>query len=177
MAKLRKAIAYRRLERPYTRKSKFRKKSFVRATPNNLIVKYVMGDVRKEYAYRILVHSKQDIQVRHNALEAARKSANRALEKRCGKNDFCLIIRIYPHHILRENPLATGAGADRMSTGMKKSFGKPIGLAARVHEGQEVAEIRVKAAHLAFGQLAAQRIRHKMPMPCTIETRPIEKSA
>ena len=41
-------------------------------------------------------------------------------------------LRIYPHHILRENPLAAGAGADRMSTGMKCAFGKPISVAARV---------------------------------------------
>ena len=55
MAKLRKAVAYRKVERPYTRKSKYRQKSFVRATPNNLIVKYevspswqpVFGELKK----------------------------------------------------------------------------------------------------------------------------------
>ena len=54
-----------------------------------------------------------------------------------------MMIRIYPHHIMRENPLATGAGADRMSTGMKKSFGKTIGVAARVHKGQTLVTVNV----------------------------------
>ena len=40
MAKLRKFSAYRRIERPYTRKSKYRKKSFIRATPTNKIIRF-----------------------------------------------------------------------------------------------------------------------------------------
>ncbi|RME52768.1 50S ribosomal protein L16 [Candidatus Woesearchaeota archaeon] len=172
MAKLRKAVAYRRIERPYTRKSKFRKLSYVRATPHNLIVKYVMGEPREAYDYKVLVRSSGSVQVRHNALEAARKSANKFLETKCGKKNFCLKIRVYPHHILRENPLASGAGADRMSTGMKKSFGKPIGLAAQVREGQDLFEILVKEPHLSFGKGAAERIKHKLPVGCKIVVEP-----
>ena len=36
----------------------------------------------------------------------------------------------YPHQILRENKQATGAGADRVSQGMRLSFGKNVGTAA-----------------------------------------------
>ena len=168
MAKLRKAVAYRRIERPYTRKSKYRKKNFVRATPHNLIVKYDMGDLKKKFYYKVDVNSKDAIQVRHNALEAARKSSNRLLEKKTGKVGYKLKIRIYPHHILRENPLATGAGADRMSTGMKKSFGKPIGLAAQVKPGQTLFEVHVDKNNLAVGKEAAKRISAKMPCKCQI---------
>ena len=45
-------------------------------------------------------------------------------------------IKCFPHHVIRENALAAGAGADRLSTGMKHSFGKTIGTAARVFEGK-----------------------------------------
>lgn len=168
MAKLRKAVSYRRIERPYTRKSKYRKKNLVRATPHNLIVKYEMGDLKRKFAYRIDVNSKEPIQIRHNALEAARKSSNRLLEKKTGKTGFKLKIRVYPHHILRENPIAAGAGADRMSTGMKKSFGKPIGLAAQVRENQTIFEVHVDKANLATGKEAAKRISNKMPCKCQL---------
>ncbi|KYK27178.1 hypothetical protein AYK26_00285 [Euryarchaeota archaeon SM23-78] len=156
------------MERPYTRKSKYRKKNFVRATPHNLIVKYDMGNLKKKFAYRVDVNSKEKIQVRHNALEAARKSSNRLLEKRAGKVGYKLKIRIFPHHILRENPVATGAGADRMSTGMKKSFGKPIGLAAQVRPGQTLFEVHVDKPQLETGKTAAKRIAAKMPCKCQI---------
>lgn len=168
MAKLRKAVSYRRIERPYTRKSKYRKKNFVRATPQNLIVKYEMGDLKKRFDYRLDINSKEAIQVRHNALEAARKSSNRVLEKKTGKFGFKLKIRVYPHHILRENPVATGAGADRMSTGMKKSFGKPVGLAAQIRQGQTLFEVHVDKNHLETGKEAAKRITSKMPCRCQI---------
>jgi large subunit ribosomal protein L10e len=168
MAKLRKAVAYRKLERPYTRKSKYRKLNFVRAVPNNLVVKYDVGNLAKTFPYVVRVKSKADIQIRHNAIEAARKSSNRVLEKALGRKGFKIKIRIYPHHILRENPLASGAGADRMSTGMKHSFGKPIGLAAQVRENQDLFNIFVDKENLAIAKTAAKRVSNKMPCSCQI---------
>ncbi|MCF7860681.1 50S ribosomal protein L16 [Candidatus Woesearchaeota archaeon] len=168
MAKLRKFVAYRRVERPYTRISKFRKHNFVRARPNSKIVRFNMGDVKKDFTHTFNVVSKQDIQIRHNAIESARQSCNRILEKNAGKMGYFLRIRMYPHHILRENPLAAGAGADRMSTGMKKSFGKPIGIAARIKKGQTLFEIKVNKQHLAFAKRAANRVRQKFPGQCAI---------
>lgn len=168
MAKLRKAVSYRRIERPYTRKSKYRKKNFVRASPTNLIVRYDMGELQRKFDYRIDVNSEDSIQIRHNALEAARKSSNRILEKKTGKVGFRLKIRVFPHHILRENPLASGAGADRMSTGMAHSFGKPIGLAAQVHKGQTLFEVHVDKSNLAAGKEAAGRIISKIPCKCRL---------
>lgn len=169
MAKLRKFSAYRRLERPYTRKSKFKKKSFVRASPPNKIVRFVMGNPKKKFSHKINLISKIDIQIRHNAIESARQTSNRLLEKKLGKENFLLELRIYPHHILRENPLAAGAGADRMSTGMKKSFGKPIGIAARVKKGQTVIQLSVDKQHLNTGRLAVKRAAQKLPCSCSIQ--------
>jgi large subunit ribosomal protein L10e len=168
MAKLRKAVAYRKIERPYTRRSKYRKKNFVRASPHNLIVRYDMGDLRKKFEYKVEVNSEADLQIRHNALEAARKSSNRVLEKKTGKVGFMLKLRVFAHHILRENPLASGAGADRMSTGMAHSYGKPIGLAAQVRKGQTLFEIHVDKNNLAVAKEAANRIISKVPCKCRI---------
>jgi large subunit ribosomal protein L10e len=168
MAKLRKGVSYRTWKRPYTRKSKYRKKNFVRASPHNLIVRYEMGELKKKFDYRIDINSMSDLQIRHNSLEAARKSSNRVLEKRTGKVGFKLKLRVYPHHILRENPLASGAGADRMSTGMAHSFGKPIGLAAQIRKGQTIFEIHVDKNNLAGAKEAAGRIISKIPCKCQL---------
>lgn len=169
MAKLRKFIAYRRLERPYTRISKYRKKSFVRARPASKIIKYVMGDSNKRFLYSVNIVSKDSFQIRHNALESARQSSNRLLEKQLGKNGYMLRINPYAHHILRENPIAAGAGADRMSTGMKKSFGKPVGTAVQLRTGQRLATISVDKAGLETAKKAAKRIVHKVPNSFKIE--------
>lgn len=163
MAKLIRACAWRRLERPYTRKSKYRSKAFVRAVPTNKVVKFEMGDLVKALPVVVQLHSDVDIQLRHNALESARKSANKLLETRLGKKGYKLKFRVYPHHILRNNPLASGAGADRMSTGMKMSFGKAVGIAAQVHKGQPIMEVCCNEKDVATAKLALTRARHKFP--------------
>jgi large subunit ribosomal protein L10e len=168
MVKLRKGVSYRTWKRPYTRKSKYRKKNFVRASPHNLVVRYEMGELKKKFDYRVDVNSTTELQIRHNSLEAARKSSNRVLEKKAGKVGFMLKLRVFPHHILRENPLASGAGADRMSTGMAHSFGKPIGLAAQVRKGQTIFEIQVDKNNIPAAKEAAHRIISKVPCTCQI---------
>jgi len=163
MARLRKFAAYRCLERPYTRKSKYKQKSYVRATPVMNIVRFDMGNPRKNFPITLELHSKKGIQIRHNALESARQSSNKLLEGTLGKNAYHMKILVYPHHILRENPLASGAGADRMSTGMKMSFGKPIGNAAQVKEGQTIVRVGVSKQNLATAKTALKRFSNKLP--------------
>jgi large subunit ribosomal protein L10e len=155
MAKLRKGVSYRKLERPYTRRSKYRALNYVRANPHNLIVRYDMGDSTKKYNCKLELVSNADIQLRHNSIESARKTCNRLLETKLGKN-YAFKIKMFPHHVLRENPLASGAGADRMSTGMTMSFGKAI---------MEVA-CDVKDALVA--KEALRRAQTKFPMRCMI---------
>jgi ribosomal protein L16/L10AE len=81
MAKLRKGVAYRSIQNAYTRKSKYRKKAFIRSIPTNKVVKFEMGNLTKDFDTQFLLISKQDIQLRHNCLESARKTALRVLEK------------------------------------------------------------------------------------------------
>jgi len=168
MAKARKFCAYRRLERPYTRRSKYRKKAFVRANPHNKIVKYDMGDAKKDFECTLVLISKADLQIRDSALESARLTANRTLESGVGKTNFYLKLRVYPHHILRENPLASGAGADRMSTGMKMSFGKVIGIAAQIKKGQAIFELNLNKEHLKTGKTSLEKAFKKLPCKCSI---------
>lgn len=168
MVKLRKFSAYQNLERPYTRISKFTNKNYVRGGyPHLKITKFEMGDPKKNYDHIITLHALRSMNLRQNALEAARMTSNRLLEKRAGK-DFFFKMRVYPFHVLRENPLATGAGADRMSQGMSQAYGKPIGSAARVKEGQIIFELRLNKAHVGAGKEAFQRASKKLPCACKI---------
>jgi len=170
MAKVRKGCAYRRLERPYTRHSKYKRASFVKAKPNIIVVKFDMGNASKDYEEKLELKVKESIQIRQNSIEAARQTCNRYLEKTLGKGNFHFRIRIYPHHILRENPLASGAGADRMSTGMKCSFGKVIGAAAQVKKGQTVLEVRYNKGQKLVAKEALRRASQKFSCSCqTVE--------
>lgn len=176
MARLRSFVSYRRLERPYTRKSKYRKKTFIRASPVCKIIRFNMGDkVRPDrFDYKISLKTNESLQIRDNALESARQSCNRLLEKVAGKGEFYFFIRTYPHHFLRMNSLASGAGADRLSTGMKHAFGKVIGRAAQLRAGQTIFEVYVNKKDFKIGKEALKRASNKLPCPCSFV---VEKTA
>lgn len=164
MAKLRKFASYKKFERPYTRISKFKSKSFIKTTPHTKVVRFESGNLKVKFPFTYELISKQDVQIRDNAIESAREISNKIMEKGIGTSSYKLKIRIYPFHILRENPLAAGAGADRFSTGMAHSFGKPIGQAARVKKGQIVMECSVNQQHLEFAKRAMHKAASKLPL-------------
>ncbi|MBI4140478.1 50S ribosomal protein L16 [Candidatus Woesearchaeota archaeon] len=170
MTRLRKFVAYRNLERPYTRYSKYKQQCYVRARPVCKVVSFDLGDLSHEFEFNLTLVSKSGLQIRDNAIEAARQTSNRLLEKTLGKNGYVMKVRIYPHHILRENPLASGAGADRMSTGMAHNYGKPIGIAAQVRVGQPLFSLKVNKENMETARLALKRASYKLPCSCTILT-------
>ncbi|MCD6547299.1 MAG: 50S ribosomal protein L16 [Nanoarchaeota archaeon] len=169
MAKLRKGVCYRRIERPYTRKSRKREKSYVRGAPYPKIVLFDMGNRSADFPYRVSLISKDNVQIRHNALEAARVAVNKKLSKKVGEANYYFKVKVYPHHVLRENPLAAGAGADRFQTGMSHSFGKPIGLAAQVKKGQEIMYVDTTEKYVDIAKEALKQAIYKCPMKGHIE--------
>jgi large subunit ribosomal protein L10e len=138
MARIRPASCYRTQKKAYTRKSKYKKKDFVKGVPGSKIVLFDMGNRKGDFKFKVSLIAKEVRQIRHNALESARMAAQRTLSSKIGVEHYFFKIKTYPHHILRENPIAAGAGADRFQTGMTKSFGKAIGTAARVKPGTEI---------------------------------------
>jgi large subunit ribosomal protein L10e len=171
---LRRAGAYtKRYARPYTRKSKVKSKSYIKTVPPSKIVKFKMGDINgfenKKYPIIIEVISKEKAQIRDNAIEAVRQYLNRFLVEKLGNNEFYFETKIYPHHVLRENKMLTGAGADRMQTGMSQSFGKAIGRAALVKLNQVLFIVAVK--NQKDEQEARKLIKScKARMPCAVST-------
>ena len=168
MARLRKFVCYRKLERPYTRKSKYRRKSFVRGAPVCRIVKFNIGNLKGKFSHRLDLFTKKDVQIRDNALESARLACTRTMERVVGKAGFRLQIRVYPHHVLREHALASGAGADRFSSGMAHSFGKPVGNAARLKKGQAILSIYVNEPNIVLARKAMKKANSKLPVTCGV---------
>lgn len=139
---LRKASSYsKKHNRPYTRKSKVKSQSYIKTIPQQKVVKFKMGNIKdyeKGKLHNIIkLVSSEGILIRDNALEAARQYVNKILEENL-QGQYYFEVRVFPHHILRENRMLTGAGSDRMSSGMQRSFGSTIGRAAMIKEGQAI---------------------------------------
>ena len=150
-------------KRPYTRISLRKpRKSFVKGVPASKIQQFEMG-TKKNYALTFYLQSKESVQIRSNALEAARTTVTKHLSKNIGPENFFFKVLVYPHHILRINPMATGAGADRYSEGMKKSFGKPDGTAARIKVNQKIFMIKVPKNSEKIVKGAFEKASKKLP--------------
>jgi large subunit ribosomal protein L10e len=100
-------------------------------------------------------------QISSEALEACRVAINKHLTKNIGKDNFHVRVRAHPFHVLRANKMLSCAGADRLSSGMRHSYGKPIGVAARVDIGQILVSIRSKDASEAHVIEAIRRGKFK----------------
>lgn len=157
------ASAYRNQSGPaYTRKE------YITGIPGSRITFFERGDPNKDYPVHLSLITREKGQIKHTALESARVSANRHMMKTAGEKNYYLKLRVYPHQILRENPMALGAGADRISDGMRKSFGRPIALAARVSPEQKIITIRTPKEFYEAGREALRRAKMKLPVPCKI---------
>jgi large subunit ribosomal protein L10e len=143
--------------------------------PKPKITEFELG-TKADYDNAVFLVSERDVQIRHNALESARVAAVQCMEKYIGKgNTFFLKVRVYPHNVLREHALATGAGADRFQSGMRNSFGKPIGTAARVIKGQKVFEIRVNKGSIPVAKQAFKQASYKLPTPSRVVVEDLKK--
>ena len=162
MAGLRKGHCYSRIQRSYTRKSKFKGKDFVKGSPVSKEIRFDMGDVAKKYSDSVNLVSLDAVQIRHNALESARQVVNRQLNEYLG-NNYYYKIHIYPHHVLRENKMLTGAGADRMQTGMQQAFGFPVGIAAQVRKKQTIMSVRVDAENVEKAKQCLKKALPRIP--------------
>jgi len=176
MVSLRKAGSYsKKHARPNTRVSKKKSKAFIKTSPPNKIVKFNIGRRDKydngSFDIKLRVISAEDIQIRDNSIEASRQFLTRKLDKLIPGN-YYLEIRVYPHHILRENKAAGGgmAGADRISSGMKHSFGKMIGRAAMIKAGKDIFLVAVSGEkNMRIAKEALQAIKAKLPCRTQIE--------
>lgn len=161
---LRPGRTMRRKEKPYTRVSyKIPKRSYVKGVPQPRIRHFEMGNRKGDFDTIVRLIVKSDAQIRHNALEAARIVAHSFLSKKLGTSNYFFKILKYPHHVIREKPIATGAGADRYSQGMRLAFGKPAGTAVQVSKGDELARVMVNKNNVEVAKKALKKFGYKIP--------------
>jgi len=168
MATLRKANAYsKRNVTPFTRVSKRRQKSYIKTVPQQKIVKFSMGRYdllkRGKLPHKLVMASVEKVQLRHNALESCRQFINKKVNTETNGQYLFKVIP-FPHHIQRENKMITGAGADRMQTGMQLSYGKSSGKAAILKKDSRIFELYLpteKSAQAA--RKALKQVNSKLP--------------
>ncbi len=149
-------------KRAYTRRE------YMGGIPGSKIVQFDMGNLSQEFPVEVNLIVDETCQIRHTALEAARISINRKLLKEIGRMNFHLKLRVFPHHVLRENKQATGAGADRVSEGMRLAFGKAVGTAARVEGDQIIFTTYTTPQYADKAKVAMKSGGHKLPSPSYI---------
>lgn len=155
---------------PYVRRE------YIAGNPQNKIAKFTSG-ASGDYDLRVELFSVGALtQVRHNALEAARLAANKVMAE-IGETAFFSVLRVFPHVILRENKMIAVAGADRLQEGMRRAFGKPIGLAARIRHGQVVLELHIKADALEKAKVGMKTAASKLPIKTEIRIVPLKEQA
>jgi len=179
MATLRKANAYsRRSVTPFTRISKRKAKSFVKTVPPQKIVKFTMGKEsllkKGKLPYQLTMITNENVQIRHNALEACRQFINKKIDKPLA-GQYVFKVIPFPHHIQRENKMLTGAGSDRMQTGMQLSFGKSMGKSAIMPKEGVIFRIALPSVKAAsFARKIVKKVNPKLPCKIRIDYSKLE---
>jgi large subunit ribosomal protein L10e len=152
----------------YIRGQATTRREYMGGVPASRLTQFVIGNKTATFPVQLSLTTNEKCQLRHNALESARISANKALEKNIGPANYCLRIKVYPHIVIRENKQASGAGADRVSMGMRRAFGKPVGTAARVKMNQILMTLDTTEQFFTPAKEALRKASMKLTPPCTI---------
>ena len=151
-------------------KKAYTRREYMGGVPGSKIVQFEMGNLSQEFPTEVDLIVEERCQIRHSALEAARITANRRLMRDVGRSNFHFKVRVFPHHVLRENKQATGAGADRVSEGMRLAFGKAVGTAARVEANQKIMTVYSTPQYLEKIKDALHHAGYKLPTPSHLKT-------
>ncbi|MDD1676367.1 MAG: 50S ribosomal protein L16 [Methanomicrobiales archaeon] len=156
-------------------KKAYTRREYMGGVPGSKIVTFDIGNLSGEFPIEVSLEVLEACQIRHSALEAARVAINRRLATDVGKTNYLMKVRTYPHHVLRENKQATGAGADRVSEGMRLAFGKAVGSAARVRSRQKVVSVFTFPQHADKVKDALKHGAYKLPSPARIIIEDVKK--
>merc|ERR1712160_119229 len=148
----------------YQKNKPYIKSRYCRGVPESKIRIYDVGAKKAPvdmfpFVAHLACDEKQ--QISSEALEACRVAVNKHLTKTIGKDSYHIRIRVHPYHVIRMNKMLSCAGADRLSSGMRHSFGKPMQIAARVNIGQIIYSIRSNPKTKAHSMEALRRASYK----------------
>jgi large subunit ribosomal protein L10e len=149
-------------KRPFTRFSRSNpRQSKIKSMPHRDLHQFRMGTKKDNFDAVFHLRSTRAVILRDNSIESARLAANKYLEKNLLGN-FYFIVRVFPHHVIRENKMIAGAGADRLQKGMRRSYGRPSDLAARLNQGTDLFTVYTYAPHEDIVKIAFERARRKL---------------
>merc|ERR1712071_79780 len=148
----------------YQKNKPYIKSRYCRGVPDSKIRIFDVGNKKAHvdqfpFVAHLVCDEKQ--QISSEALEACRVAINKHLTKTVGKETWDIKMRAHPFHVLRANKMLSCAGADRLSSGMRHSYGKPIGVAARVDIGQILLSVRSKDTNEKYVIEAIRRGKFK----------------
>ena len=141
----------------------YTRKEYMGGIPGVRVSQFDVGNLSETFPVAIHLIAKEPCLIRDQALESARISGNRHIAKMAG-NAYRFKVRLYPHQVLREHKIAVGAGADRISSGMRAAFGSAVGTAARVEPGMKVLTISTTEANVEHAREAMRKAGAKLPM-------------
>nr|1FFK_F Chain F, RIBOSOMAL PROTEIN L10E [Haloarcula marismortui] len=106
-------------------KPAYTRREYISGIPGKGIAQFKMGNNGAGPTYPAQVENvvEKPVQIRHNALEAARNAANRFVQNSGAAANYKFRIRKFPFHVIREQD----------GDGMRAPFGKSVGTAARSH--------------------------------------------
>ncbi len=146
----------------WTRYSKSKpRQSYIKAMPHADLHQFRMGEMKDEFDTVMHMVSETPMIIRDNSIESARQSANKYLEVHM-LGAYYFVVRVYPHHIIRENKMIAGAGADRLQKGMRRSFGRPSDRAARLDVGTELFTIYTVSSNIDHVKKAFTKAQRKL---------------
>ncbi|MFQ6075399.1 MAG: 50S ribosomal protein L16 [Candidatus Bathyarchaeia archaeon] len=149
--------------KPYTQKK------YIRGVKPSEITRFEFGE-DKDYQLKVSLVSLQNGEISDRALESFRVAVRRILTQTVEKA-YYFKIKAYPHHITRRHKALSFAGADRLSKGMRLSFGKVDGCAARVKRGQTISYVKGGLNTASFLKQALHEGQGKLPLKTKIVVR------
>jgi len=153
---------------PYVRKE------YIPRIPQVRISKFKLGKAQ-DFKVVFKLVAKKPALVKQEALESARIAANKILEAEVGEDNYILRVAPYPHIIFREHKMLGVAGADRISKGMRRAYGKPVTLAAKIDAGTPVLEVYSNSEREEVIKKSLKVAASKLPVETFVEKEELEK--
>jgi large subunit ribosomal protein L10e len=158
--------------RPYQHKrSRNHRREYARGGAQSKIQRYWGGAKEipwEEWDLVVGLKINKKVQVSSNALEAIRITVNGALQKKLGRLGYRFRMRSKPFQKYRENRMLAFAGADRVQSGMRNSFGRSTGVCSRVRAGAILCDIGINIKNLALVRDRLRIASMKVPCSCSI---------
>ena len=152
----------------------YTRREYMGGVPGSRILQFTSGQPNADYPVTLHLVAEERGQIRHTSLEAMRQTVVRSLDATLGRENYFLQVRVYPHHVLRQNKQASGAGADRVSMGMRLAFGKAIGTAARIEPGQTLVTVKIPVRGFMAAKDALRKCYNKVASPCHVGVEGLE---